>query len=107
MATKRHCAVPQLILALIPALLLSACASDVRWQKAGVDEGTIASDLSACRGQAQAMYGGAGALAPSSPIDPRFGPTGPSPADGLMQQNQATGQCMRGKGYTLVTVEKK
>jgi hypothetical protein len=107
MATKQPRAFLEPILALIPALLLSACATDVRWEKAGIDEATLAGDLSGCRKQTQAMYGPAGAVMPSSPIDPRFGPTGPSPAQGLMQQDQAVGQCMRGKGYKLVTVEKK
>jgi hypothetical protein len=53
------------------------------------------------------MYGGAAAMAPSGSIDPRFGPTGPTPANNLMQQEQAVGSCMRGKGYVLVNVEKK
>ena len=53
------------------------------------------------------MYGGAGAIAPPPSLDPRLGPVGPSPADRAMQEGQAVGNCMRGKGYTLVPVEKK
>ena len=92
---------------LLFAFALFACGGGgVRWQKAGADEATLASDLSACRKQAQATHGSAAAMAPAGSIDPRFGPTGPTPADSLMQQEQAAGSCMRAKGYTLVNVEK-
>jgi hypothetical protein len=91
---------------LLFALLLSACAGDVRWQKAGADEATLARDLAACRSAAQAMYGTPGSVMATAPVDPRFGPIGPSPAETAMQVSQATGQCMRGKGYTLVSVGK-
>jgi hypothetical protein len=87
--------------------LLSACASDVRWTKANTDEAEMAKDMAFCRKQAQATYGGAAAMAPQPSLDPRFGPTGPSQADRVMQESQAVGSCMRGKGYTLVSVEKK
>ena len=87
--------------------LLPACASDVRWTKANTDEAEMAKDMAFCRKQAQATYGGPGAMAPQPQIDPRFGPTGPTPADRAMQESQAVGSCMRGRGYTLVTVEKK
>jgi len=92
---------------LLFALALAACGGGVRWQKAGADEAMLASELSACRKQAQTMYGGAAAMVPAGSIDPRFGPTGPTPADNLMQIEQAVGACMRGKGYALVSVEKK
>jgi hypothetical protein len=53
------------------------------------------------------MYGPPGATMPTSPIDSRFGPTGPSPADRTMQEAQAVNGCMRGKGYVLKAAEKK
>jgi hypothetical protein len=89
------------------AALLAACTGDVRWTKADTDEEAMAKDMAQCRQQAQTMYGGASAMAPQPQIDPRFGPTGPSQADRVMQESQAVGSCMRGKGYTLITVEKK
>ena len=89
------------------AALLCACAGDVRWTKADTDEAEMASDMAFCRKQAQATYGGAAAMAPQPSLDPRFGPSGPSQADRVMQESQAVGSCMRGKGYTLVSVEKK
>jgi hypothetical protein len=90
------------------AVLLAACSSDVRWTKPDTDEAVMANDMTFCRKQAQAMYGGpAAAAVPQAQIDPRFGPTGPSQADRVMQESQAVGSCMRGKGYTLITVEKK
>ena len=67
----------------------------------------MANDMAFCRKQAQTMYGSAGTAVPQAQIDPRFGPTGPSQADRVMQESQAVGSCMRGKGYTLVTVDKK
>ena len=95
----------------LPALaliaLLPACSGDVRWTKPDTDEAVMANDMAFCRKQAQAMYGGAGAAIPQTQIDPRFGPTGPSQADRVMQESQAVGSCMRGKGYTLISVEKK
>jgi hypothetical protein len=93
--------------ALALAALLPACAGDVRWTKADTDEAEMAQDMAFCRKQAQATYGNASAYAPQPQIDPRFGPTGPSPADRAMQESEAVGRCMRGKGYSLVTVEKK
>jgi hypothetical protein len=92
---------------LVLAVLLSACATDVRWAKANADEAEMAKDMADCRKQAQAAYGGAAALAPQPQIDPRFGPTGPTPADRAMQESQAVGNCMRGRGYSLITVDKK
>ena len=89
------------------AVLLQACASDVRWTKDGGDEDAMAKDMADCRKRAQATYGGPGALAPQPQIDPRFGPTGPTPADRAMQESQAVGGCMRDRGYRLITVEKK
>ena len=87
------------------AFALAAC-TQLHWQKADGDEAALARDLSACRKQAQAASGGLGPVAPSSPIDPRFGPIGPGPAEQRMQESQAEGQCMRGKGYTLVPAGK-
>jgi len=87
--------------------LLTACGSDVRWTKPDTDELTMESDMAACRKQAQAMYGGAAASLPPVSVDPRFGPTGPTQTERAMQEGQAIANCMRGKGYTLITVEKK
>jgi len=89
------------------AALLPACSGDVRWTKPDASEETMANDMAFCRKQAQAMYGSAGTAVPQPQIDPRFGPTGPSQADRVMQESQAIGSCMRGKGYTLITVETK
>src|SRR5258708_32199124 len=98
----------RLACSLLFALALSACGGGVRWQKDGADEALLTGDLSACRKQAQALYGGAAAMVPGgSSIDPRFGPGGPTPADNLMQQEQSAGACMRAKGYTLGSGEKK
>jgi hypothetical protein len=85
------------------ALGLCACAG-VRWQKAGGDDAALAQDLAACRQQVQAKVGGAGSLGPPTATDPRFGALfGPSQADLRMQESQALGMCMRGKGYDLVS----
>jgi hypothetical protein len=89
------------------AAILAACSGDVRWTKPDTDETVMANDMAFCRKQAQTMYGSAGTAVPQAQIDPRFGPTGPSQADRVMQESQAVGSCMRGKGYTLVTVDKK
>jgi len=67
----------------------------------------MAKDMAQCRRQAQAMYGGLAASLPPAQVDPRFGPTGPSQADRVMQESQAVGSCMRGKGYKLISVETK
>jgi hypothetical protein len=83
------------------ALGLSACA-EVRWHKTGGDDAALAQDLMACRKQVQDKFGGAGRLGPIM-TDPRFGPMGPSQADLQMQESQATGTCMRGKGYSLIS----
>ena len=97
---KRSLALP--IFALV--LGLGGCAG-VRWQKPGADDSALAQDLTACRKLAQEKFGGAaGIVMPSSP-DPRFGPMGPSQADLRMQESQAAGMCMRGKGYALVPAE--
>ena len=98
---------PRALLALTTLVVVSGCGGDVRWTKAGASEETMANDMAFCRKQAQAMYGSAGTAIPQAQIDPRFGPTGPSPADRVMQESQAVGSCMRGKGYTLITVETK
>jgi hypothetical protein len=103
MATKNSAAA----FVLLATSFLSACSGDVRWTKADASEEAMANDMAFCRKQAQAMYGSAGTAIPQAQIDPRFGPTGPSPADRVMQESQAVGNCMRGKGYTLITVETK
>ena len=84
------------------ALALAACAP-VRWQKDGGDDAALARDLSACRKQAQERFSAAYSLAQLPTTDPRFGPLGPSQADVRMQESQAVGMCMRGKGYSLVS----
>jgi hypothetical protein len=94
-------------LALLLALLLAGCASDVRWTKPDTDDETMAKDMAQCRRQAQVAYGGAAASLPPTQVDPRFGPTGPSQSDRVMQESQAVANCMRSKGYKLITVEKK
>jgi hypothetical protein len=98
---------PRRAAVLLAFFLLSACSGNVRWTKPDTDETVMANDMAFCRKQAQAMYGSAGTAVPQAQIDPRFGPTGPSQADRVMQESQAVGSCMRSKGYTLVTVEKK
>jgi hypothetical protein len=103
MATKH----PRAALLLCALFLLSACAEAPTWYKDGADEMTLQGDLSACRKQAQVMYGPPGSTMPTSQIDSRFGPTGPSPADQAMREGQMVGSCMRGKGYVLKAVEKK
>jgi len=107
MATKQTRAFPELILALIPALFLSACGEPPTWHKDGIDESTVQRDLSACRKQAQAMQGPPGVAMGSSPMSPRFGPVDASPADRAMQEGQSINGCMRGKGYVLKAAEKK
>jgi hypothetical protein len=89
------------------ALALSACSEAPTWHKDGVDENTVQVDLSACRKQAQAMYGPPGAAMGSSALSPRFGPVEASPADRMMQEAQSINACMRGKGYVLKAAEKK
>jgi len=79
--------------------LASCAAGSMRWQKADADEAAVARDLSDCRKLAQSRYGPPGAV--GSPFDPRFGPTGPSPAESQMQIADAVGRCMRGRGYDL------
>jgi hypothetical protein len=97
-----------LLFAIVPALpaLLAGCAGGgVRWQKPGAVEADVARDLSACRKETAARYGAPGASGLYSPTDPRFGPLTPSPAEAQMQQAEAVGRCMRGKGYDLVRTE--
>ena len=92
---------------LLFALSLSACSPAPNWHKEGVDENTLQADLSACRKQAQAMHGSAGAAIGSSPLGPRFGPVEASPADRMMQEAQSVNACMRAKGYVLKAAEKQ
>ena len=85
------------------ACSLAGCAG-VRWHKTGGDDAALAQDLAACRKQAQQKLGGAGSIGLPTATDPRFGaPFGPSPAELRMQESQAVGMCMRGKGYDLVS----
>ncbi len=74
----------------------------MHWHKPDGGDASLSNDLEACRKEAQARYGAATALGMMNPNDPRFGPTGPSQADLRTQESQATGTCMRGKGYVLV-----
>src|SRR5436190_23627007 len=90
-------------LTLAATLGLSACGG-VHWYKAGADEAALAKDLGECRRQAQGRLGIAGGPPPS--VDPRFGPTGPSPADQVVQESQAVSVCRRDKGYALVSDKK-
>jgi hypothetical protein len=86
------------------ALALGLCGcTGVRWHNSGGDDAALAQDLADCRKQVQQKFGGAGSLGPPIAIDPRFGPMGPSQADLRMQESQALGMCMRGKGYALVS----
>ena len=87
---------------LLFAFALASCA-ELRWHKPGGDEAALAQDLAACREQAQQKFGAAGSLGPPIATDPRFGPMGPSQAELRMQESQAVGTCMRGKGYGLVS----
>ena len=81
---------------------LSACGG-VRWHKAGADDAALTKDLGECRRKAQTRGGIAGSVGPPTSVDPRFGgPSGPSQADLMMQESQATGACMRERGYVLV-----
>jgi len=93
-----------LCLSLALAAAVAGC-TEMRWRKEGGDEVAAARDLSACRKDSQDRYGSPGAVL-SMPVDPRFGPTGPSPADARMQESDAVGRCMRGKGYAPVPVER-
>ena len=90
---------------LLFAFTLAACAP-VRWQKADGDASTLAPDLQACRKLAQERSARMGYIGMAPSNDPRFGPTGPSQADQLMQEKQAEFFCMRDKGYALVPDEK-
>ena len=92
-------ALPILTFAL--ALGLCGCA-EMHWQKADGSDASVAQDLEACRKEAQARFGGPGSFGLPNSNDPRFGPMGPSQADQRMQESQAAGMCMRGKGYALV-----
>ena len=103
-ANASRCALRLFTLAL--ALGLCACAP-VRWHKSDGDDALLVKDLADCRRQAQDKAGIAGSFGVSTAMDPRFGaPSGPSQADLMMQQSQALGMCMRGKGYGLVPDEK-
>ena len=101
----RATALPRALLLLTLALALGLCAcAGVRWHKPDGDDAALAQDLSVCRKQAQDRFGGAGSAGPLAASDPRFGPSA-SQADLRMQEGQALGMCMRGKGYALVPVE--
>jgi hypothetical protein len=87
---------------LLFAFAMAGCAP-VTWRKDGADDAALTRDLSACRKQAQERFSAAYSLAQLPSTDPRFGPMGPSQADLRMQESQAVGMCMRGKGYSLVS----
>lgn len=98
----------RVLLPILSLSLLAACGAPPNWHKEGTDENTVQRDLSACRQQAQAMYGPPGAIiGGGSQIDARFGPTGPSPADQAMREGQSIASCMRGKGYVLRAADAK
>ncbi len=81
---------------------LSACGG-MRWHKAGADDAALTKDLGECRRTSQTRLGIAGSVGPPTSVDPRFGgPSGPSQSDLMMQESQATGACMRDRGYALV-----
>lgn len=103
----RRPALPRALLHLTLALALGLCAcTPVRWHKADGDDAKLAQDLAACRKLTQDRSGAVGAPGMSN-VDPRFGaPFGPSQADVRMQQGEAEGACMRGKGYVLVEDKK-
>ena len=86
-------------------LALSACAP-MRWHKPGGDDAAMDGDLAACRKLTRDRFGSVGGPGMTN-VDPRFGaPFGPSQADVRMQEGQALGACMRGKGYVLVEDKK-
>ena len=85
---------------------LSGCGG-VHWHKPGADDAALTKDLGECRRTSQTRLGIAGSVGPPTSVDPRFGaPSGPSQADLMMQESQATGFCMREKGYVLVSDKK-
>ena len=93
---------------LLLAAGLSGCGS-VDWVKPGADEATVTQDLHACQREAQVTLSrlyGPPMPAQSLGVDPRFGIESPrpSPADRMLQEQQAVGRCMRERGYTLVSV---
>jgi hypothetical protein len=87
------------------ALGLYGCGG-MHWHKPDGSDASLSRDLEVCRNEAQARFGSPSALGMTNPNDPRFGPTGPSQADLRMQESQAAGTCMRGKGYVLVPDDK-
>jgi len=92
-------------LTFVLALGMCGCAG-MHWHKADGNDAALAQDLEACRKEAQQKFGGTSALALPNSNDPRFGPLGPSQADLRMQESQALGSCMRGRGYGLVPDDK-
>ncbi len=94
-----------LLFALALVAGISACTA-IRWHKPGSDDSALAGDLAACRKLTQDRFGPVGNPGMTN-ADPRFGaPFGPSQADVRMQEGQALGACMRGKGYVLVEDKK-
>lgn len=78
----------------------------MRWHKPGGGDAALGGDLAACRKLTQDRFGASGPPGMTN-VDPRFGaPFGPSQADVRMQEGQAEGACMRGKGYVLVEDKK-
>lgn len=97
--------------ALLLATGLAGCGA-VEWRKPGADEAALTQDLHSCQREAQVnisrLYG------PPMPVqgplvDPRYGaePLRPTPADRMLQEQQAVERCMRGRGYTLVPAAAK
>jgi hypothetical protein len=82
--------------ALLPALILAACASAPHWEKSGASETQLNDDMQQCRVQTS--------LAP----EPRVGPLAPS-GSGTPAMDRAEGRdareavlfdkCMQDKGY--------
>jgi len=103
----RATALPRALPPLTLALVLGLCAcTPVRWHKPSGDDSALTVDLAACHKLSQDRFGSASALGMTH-ADPRFGaPFGPSQAEARMQEGQALGACMRGKGYVLVEDKK-
>lgn len=97
--------------ALLLAAGLAGCGT-VAWQKAGADDATANQDLHVCQREAQAHMAriyGPPLPVQGTPVDPRFGGPEvlrPSPADRLLQEQQAVERCMRDRGYALVPAAK-
>ena|SRR6185503_17494613 len=95
-------------IALSLVVLLAAGCAEMHWSRPGVDPARVEEDLAQCRGEARLQ---AARVAPRStglavlPTDPMGRPiAGPSRArteDLALLEQDLTGACMRGKGYSL------